>query len=127
MLIIRIYMNTNLLRIILFILMTLIYTHSLGENKLLSGSYYLGGDLNIDLQNNEPEFTHMFFYLKGDSAEDLYNLINSKPVYDFCLDDGSMTKFSGNIQCTVSKSQEKYNCYFSINPNDQKIDLGINC
>ena len=93
----------------------------------LEGKYYIGGKTAYDAPANEPKSTHMYIHLTGMAAEEMYHLIKSLPKYDECLDDGSQTKFSGDIQCTVSKDISSYSCYFSLNSNNQEIGPGIVC
>jgi len=96
------------------------------------------GSVIADLDNNanEPDDltgnytisnTQFHFNLTGQSAEHMYHLIKSKAKYDECLDDGSMSKFSGDMQCTVSNGVASYTCDFTMNPNTLKIDNDTRC
>ena len=115
----------KILTILSFLLIPLI-SHST-EYSDLEGNYYIGGKTIHDAPKNEPKNTHLYIKITGNAAKDMYQMIKTKPKYDICLDNGSMTKFSRSIQCTESKDKKSYSCHFSLNPNDETIGSGLIC
>lgn len=109
------------------LLFVLAVSAALINPKPLDGTFYLSGKSLADPPKNQPKDTHLYLQLEGETAKTLYQSMKAKPKYDRCLDDGSMTKFVKNMQCTISKDQENYSCNFSLNIAEQKIELGSIC
>ena len=93
----------------------------------LTGQYDITGKTSIDPPGSEPRDTHFRVYITGEAAKDLYNNMKAKPIEDLCLDDGSISKFSGHMQCTKIKNKGNYECRFAIDIQNQKIDYGWAC
>ena len=87
----------------------------------------IGGATLIDPPADEPRNTHYYFFLKGSSAQALYDAIDAPAVRDECRDDGSLTRSVGNIQCLVSADGADYQCTFGINLSKQSIEPGSAC
>ena len=74
---------------------------------------------------DEQKSSHYRLQLKGDSAKDLYNAMQIKPV----LDDSTrgLAKNIGEMQCIYFKAGKTYQCNFSINIAEQSIKHGVAC
>jgi hypothetical protein len=90
----------------------------------LEGLYYLWGD-PID-KNNEPGVDGFTIFLQGEAAERLYKKIETEAVHNECWDDGTLTKFAENVECSLSPNKE-YSCAFSVNLKDQKVYRAETC
>lgn len=97
------------------------------EPARLSGSYWIGGRTLVDAPPDELKNTHLYVVLEGASARDTYRAMSVRARRDACLDDGSMTKTIGAMQCTELAKAKGYRCAFSVNLADQKIDGGAAC
>lgn len=95
--------------------------------KDLSAEYDIGGATVIDAPAAEPGNTHIYLRIKDDAAKDMYDIIESSPVRNACLDDGTLTKRAKNIQCDFNPQQNSYVCYFSIDVNSNVIGIGEVC
>lgn len=93
----------------------------------LTGQYDITGKTAIDPPEDEPKDTHFRVYLTGKAAMDLYNSMKVKPMEDGCLGDGSVSKWVGDMQCTNIRNSGEYECRFSIDVGNQKIDYGWSC
>ncbi|MDZ7621289.1 MAG: hypothetical protein U5O69_02230 [Candidatus Competibacteraceae bacterium] len=107
-------------------LLSHVFTHA-GDYQPLEGGFMVGGATLIDPSPQAPRNTHYYIQLTGKSAEELYRLIDASAQYDECLDDGSMTKQQGAIQCTVSQDKVSHTCYFAIDVNRQILASGAGC
>jgi len=95
--------------------------------KEFSAEYGVGGATLVDAPASEPTDTHIYLNINGDAARDMYNIIDSAAVHNACLDDGTLTKRAGNIQCDFDPAHGAYRCYFSIDVNANTIGLGAVC
>ncbi len=93
----------------------------------LTGSYWIGGRTLVDAPPDEPKNTHLYLVLEGAAARDTYRAMGARARRDACLDDGSLTKTVGAMQCTELAKTKAYRCLFSVNIVDQKIDAGNTC
>ncbi len=93
----------------------------------LTGQYEITGKTVLDPPKNEPGDTHFRVYITGKAAMDLYNSMKVEPEEDICLGDGSVSKNIGQMQCTNSILSGEYECRFSIDVANQKIDYGWVC
>ncbi len=93
----------------------------------LTGQYEITGKTALDSPVNEPGDTHFRVYISGKAAMDLYNSMKVEPREDICLGDGSTSKFIGHMQCTQIIVSGEYECRFSIDVANQKIDYGWVC
>ena len=71
------------------------------------------------------EDSHYKIQLKGQSAKDLYDSIKVLPQKDDCT--GALAKNIGEMQCLYYRGNDKYECHFSINIAEQKIEYGVSC
>ncbi len=92
-----------------------------------TGQYDISGKTTLDPPDSESRDTHFRIYLTGEAAQELYNSMKVAPVEDMCLDDGSLSKFMGNMQCTKLSKEVGYECRFSIDISKQVIDYGWAC
>lgn len=97
--------------------------------KQLSGRYHIGGKTLAGGPDNEPQDTHYYINLEGESAKDLYKAMRVKPKFDFCT--SAMQKRQGGISCIEMDLEENgdkdYECWFGIEINKQKITDGVIC
>jgi len=105
---------------------TIVDAEEANEN-LLKGTFTVRGETIIDPPKNEPKDTHMAFFLEGQAAQKLYDMMKVTPVRDECIDDGSITKSLGEMRCTKFTSGRSYECAFALDVANQKIVLGIVC
>ena len=97
------------------------------EYQPLEGNFMIGGATLIDPPPEEPKNTHYYLHLTGQSAQALYQMLAGPAKYDECLDDGSLSKQQGAIQCTVSQDKRTYACYFAIDVDQQTLATGAGC
>lgn len=97
------------------------------EYHLLEGHFMIGGATLIDPPPEEPKNTHYYLHLTGQSAQALYQMLTSQAKYDECLDDGSLSKQQGAIQCTASQDMHTYACYLAIDVERQTLATGAGC
>ena len=93
----------------------------------LEGSYAFRGRTAIDPPPAEAPDTHLSITLTGQSARDLYQKIRTRPRRGECLDDGSLTKTIGQMQCSELVGPKRYTCTFAIDVARQRIDAGRTC
>ena len=89
------------------------------------GEYRVAGPLAFG--DIEEGTTHFYLHLTGDSAKALFQSIDVKAIDDECAGYGTKIKYIGEKQCSESANKNKYECYFSINLIDQKIERGVSC
>jgi hypothetical protein len=97
------------------------------QPKPLSGSFYFRGKTPVDPPPSEARDTHMLINLEGMAARELYDKMKVRAIRDQCLDDGSLTKAVGDMQCTKLAGNKGYSCHFSINVPEQRIEVGLAC
>ena len=105
----------------LLLLLIFLCQPALAENNYysdLDGYYFIWGD-PID-KNNSPGVEGVTLVLTGDAAKRLFIKAEAKAHYNECIDNGTLTKYIGNIECNESPNNE-YSCSFSINTKDQKV------
>src|SRR5438093_11624035 len=73
--------------------------HAQQSPQRLSGTYAIGGRTLVDPPGGEARNSHLHIVLEGSAARDLYRAMNARAVRDACLDDGSLTKSAGAMQC----------------------------
>ena len=95
--------------------------------KRLTGTYAFGGRTLVDPPPSETKGTHLYIVLEGTAARDVYQKMNVRAVRDACLDDGSLSKRIGDMQCTALAGAKGHTCAFSINLAEQKIEGGAVC
>ena len=81
-------------------------------------------ELHVDPSPNEKD-THYRINLKGQSAKKLYDLMDSGVEVDHCT--GALSKRVGAMQCFFFENQRGYECNFSIDVKNQKIEYGLAC
>lgn len=92
-----------------------------GEMK---GLYYIWGD-PVD-KNDRPGIEGFTIFLEGESAERLFKKIESEATYNECWNDGTLTKYQGNVERSLSPDK-KYSCAFGVSLKDQKIYRAETC
>ena len=94
------------------------------ESTPLEGSFFVSPKSYIDPLPKEKN-THYRINLKGESAKQLYDLMDSKIEIDHCT--GAKSKTVGAMQCLFFKNNRGYECHFSIDVKNQKIEFGLAC
>lgn len=95
------------------------------EWKPLQGIYAVTPQHYLDPATDERMDTHYRLQLKGDAAKDLFQAMKTDSKVDDCT--GGQAKNLGDMQCLYFKDTESYECHFSINLNEQKIEYGVAC
>ncbi|WP_226705091.1 hypothetical protein [Microbulbifer elongatus] len=72
------------------------------------------------------ELSGFSLFINGEAAKELYGEIKSDPEYNWCLDDGTVTKWAGNFECSMTK-EENYSCSVGLGIEDQRIYRGESC
>ncbi|MET3116463.1 hypothetical protein AAKU64_000669 [Undibacterium sp. GrIS 1.8] len=95
----------------------------------LSGTSSVWGATPYDNEQSAQERhdTHYYMYIKGSSAQDLYNTMKVKSSQEECHGEGSRTKRIQNISCTKLAKSKGYECSFAINVAIQKIENADTC
>jgi hypothetical protein len=93
--------------------------------KAIEGLYAVTPKNYLDPSEGEIKDSHYRFQLKGEAAKDLYNAMKAKPAKDECT--GGMAKTQGEMRCTFYEQGKSYDCNFSINIVEQKIEYGVAC
>lgn len=91
----------------------------IAEEGKLTGSYETGGPNEAGLPSYGND--HFHIYLEGESARALYHQLHVEPQ-NWCLDDGSLTKFLHNIKCTKGP-YDIYKCYFAIDVKNGTLEF----
>ncbi len=81
----------------------------------------------VDPPDDEPDDTHIYLWITGQAARDIYVMIDSEATQEPCLDDGTLSKQSGNIQCDFDPGKDHYRCYLSIEVSTNKVGPGVVC
>lgn len=93
--------------------------------KDLTGIYAITAEDYLDPPTGQKDNTHFRLQLTGDSAKDLYNSMSVEPIEDECT--GGMAKNIQHMKCLYFAGDQTYECHFSINIAEQKIEYGIAC
>ncbi len=93
----------------------------------LTGTYAFTGKTLVDPPPSERPDTHFVVTLDGAAARDLYQKLKATPRRDACLDDGSMTKRAGDVQCTATVKPKGHVCTFAIDLVQHKLAAGAVC
>jgi hypothetical protein len=93
----------------------------------LTGVYAFSGKTLIDSPPSEAQDTHFVVTLDGATARDLYRKLKATLRRDACLDDGSMTKRVGDVQCTATAKPKGHVCTFAIDLARRKLAAGAVC
>lgn len=111
---------------LMLLLMLLVGLGQASEYESFPAEYRIAGSLLVDGEH-KPQNTHIYFRIQGQAAKDLYTTILGEPIENPCLDDGTLTKSSGNIQCNHNESSQQYDCYFGLGIQDNKTVPGAVC
>jgi hypothetical protein len=95
------------------------------EWKEISGMYAVTPENYLDPSEKEMKDSHYRFRLMGRSAKDLYEAMKIKPAPDECT--GGVAKTQGEMRCIFYEKEKLYECNFSINIGEQKIEYGVAC
>jgi hypothetical protein len=114
---------------ILVAIVTLVFTASAcaADYQPLKGAYKIGGTTIYDPPVAEPQDTHLYLDLEGNSARDLYRAMKAKPEAGLCAERHDLTKRAGGIQCTMVKGGKEYHCAFGVELRTQRIVPGVVC
>ena len=93
----------------------------------LTGTYAFTGKTLVDPPPSEPQDTRLVVTLDGTAARDLYQKLKVMPRRDACLDDGSMTKRAGDVQCTATVKPKGHVCTFAVDLAQRKLAPGAVC
>ena len=111
------------------VLMVLLTSLSLGAHaeqwQPLSGIYAVTAENYLDPAPDEPGNSHFRLQLTGSSARDLYLAIPGDAAFDECT--GGQFKASGEVRCVYYVEDELYECAFSINLLEHRLEYGIAC
>jgi hypothetical protein len=95
------------------------------EWNSISGIYAVTAENLIDPGESEPRDSHYRIQLKGGSAKALYQAMKVSPQIDECT--GASAKTVGEMQCLYFEGDGDYECHFSLNIAEQKIEYGVVC
>jgi hypothetical protein len=93
--------------------------------KPLSGTYAVTAEHYLDPSPEEPTNSHFRLQLTGSAAKDLYLAIPGNPSLDECT--GAQAKSSGELECLYFKDGAKYECAFSLDLIEHKVEYGVAC
>lgn len=93
--------------------------------KPLSGTYAVTAENYLDPAPEEPKNSHFRFQLTDSAAKDLYLAIPGNPSFDECT--GAQAKSAGELQCLYFKDGARYECAFSIDLIEHKVEYGVAC
>jgi len=96
-------------------------------SRPLTGTYAFAGRTLVDPPPGEPQDTHLIVTLDGDAARALYAKLKATPKRDACLDDGSLTKRAGDLQCTATAKPRGYTCTFGVDLERRTLAPGSVC
>lgn len=90
-------------------------------SEKLEGTFELGDKLesNGNIANGK---TRIYFKITGNSAKELYGMLDSNIEEDACT--GYKYKSKANIVCYEVHPQTIFMCGFSINLNDGGVEVG---
>ena len=91
--------------------------------QALEGVYFIWGDFAPAGRDSLEGFS---VFLQGKPAMRLYHLMEEVPGHNECFDDGTLSKYQGNFECSKTPSGE-YSCSFGVGLEDQKIYRGEPC
>jgi hypothetical protein len=97
------------------------------DYQSLKGTYKIGGATLLDPPESEPQDTHFYVDLEGNTARDLYKAMKAKAESGVCGEPGDLTKRSGGVQCTMVKGGKEYHCAFGIELRAQHVVPGVVC
>lgn len=112
-------------KLFLFVFIFVVQTAHSAEWNELEGIYAVTAKNYLNQSVAESNETHYRIQLKGQSAEDLYRAISGKPALGDCT--SGMAKNAGEMQCLYFGKENKYECHFSINLEQQSVEYGISC
>jgi hypothetical protein len=104
------------------------FSEDYAELKNITGKFYLSGKHPSDPPLHEPNDTHFNMYLTGSAAKTLFKAMKTKamPISNVCAEaepnDKAMAKSIGSTLCTEKPDKKTYECWFSIDIQNQGID-----
>jgi len=101
--------------------------HAASPPQPLTGTYMFTGRTLVDPPPSEAQDTHFVITLDGAAARDLYQKLKATPRRDACLDDGSMTKRAGDVQCTATVKPKGHVCTFALDLAQRRLASGAVC
>ena len=93
--------------------------------KPLRGTYAVTAKYYLDPPAGAPRDSHVRFQLGGETAKDLYLAMKVAEKPDECT--GATAKRIGEMQCLFYKNEKRYDCHFSLNVPEQRIEYGVAC
>lgn len=112
----------NILTLIIIIISPFAFS---ADWKNINGLYAITSKGYLDPVENETKDSHYRIQLQGESAKDLFLAMKVKSVKDECT--GAEAKNIDDMQCLYFKQNSRYECHFSINIENQKIEYGVAC
>ena len=91
-----------------------------------SGLYHISSAPISDPPEKLPPNTHVYFSIKGQPAQEMYDLIEGEPKLNHC-GLAHYVKSTGNIDCSFYPIKTEYSCDFSINIKEGVVDSGGWC
>lgn len=91
----------------------------------ISGTYAVTAESLIDPGESPKMDSHYRIQLRGDSARALFEAMKAPTYTDECT--GGAAKTVGEMQCVHFVATGEYECHFSINIAEQRIEYGIVC
>jgi hypothetical protein len=95
--------------------------------QALTGTFAIAGATANDPPPDEAQDTHLYLFLDGEAARQLYTAMKVEAETDVCLDDGSLSKRIGSTACIQHVGNEDYECTLGIAIATQRIDAGGGC
>ena len=91
----------------------------------LKGSYAVTPKNYLDPSDDEPKDTHFRIQLTGPSAKSLFQSMKVTETTDQCT--GALRRRVGEMTCLFYKQDKRYECHFSIDVMNQRIEYGVAC
>ena len=95
------------------------------EWRDIQGIYAVTSPSLIDPSDDEVRDSHYRIQLRGSSARDLYEAIKVTPIVDECT--GGLARNVGDMQCLYFERDHTYECHFSIDVMNQRVEYGVVC
>lgn len=109
---------------IIFILMIAPFANAT-EWKSLRGTFAMTAENYLDPGEKEATDSHLRIQLTGQGAKDLFMSMKVTAKKDACT--GAMQRRVGAMECRHYAPSSRYECAFSINVMQQKIESGVSC
>lgn len=98
---------------------------SAADWRPIQGTFAVTAKNYLDPAETERRDSHYRIQLTGRSARELFLAMKVPQSKDRCT--GAAEKRVGEMQCLYYKSQNRYECSFSIDVMRQKVEHGVSC